>query len=540
MEELKDVTVLFKTSIVKHFGEALLNSLCNLNSMDDYQNLDISLVYNLLRNVCKNVTPPKRGWGYEPSADDVSLGADIERIRSMWNRYCDRETEFLYLREIFVRMIDRYGNISDLVKFEDTGRTKILSFEMNPECQDEDGVVLTKALKAVLDILEQENCVVVKGAIGTGKSTCLKYIDRHYRKNQWDVRRNIGSITHSDVYVPVDKTRKLLCCDDIFGVYNRGNFAGTAEIITALENIEQKVNQNMKVVLAIHDHVYEELQKSHFIKVFQNKRNVVDFNELSDAEMLLIFNDQRKNGHCSKSPKCWFLNVGFDSIKDTLKENTGKLGNPILTLLYSNLHDTFAQIKDSQDIVKELCSIFQNMLQNNPDLFHALLYVMFVETHSLDKNVEEWAFKLGGLTSITVKQSVCHLDAFPFVQADGRRIKIKHELLSFALFKWCASSTRYMPLLLKHCQFQMIEEIIRPISSPNQSEFCVILEEEMYPVLHSRILEENLIVHVKLHPLLESSKFRYSLYSMMKSEPLIRESLVAKKKNHKDKSSTKK
>lgn len=411
---------------------------------------------------------------------------------------------------------------------------------MNPECQDEDGVVLTKALKAVLDILEQEYYVVMKGAIGTGKSTCLKYIDRHYRRNQWEVRRKVGNITQSDVYVPVDETRKLLCCDDLFGVYNRGNFAGTAEIITALENIEQKVNQNMKVVLAIHDHVYEELQKSHSIKVFQNKRNVVDFNELSDAEMLLIFNDQRKNGHCSKNPKCWFLNFGFDSIKDTLKENTGKLGNPILTLLYSNLHDTFAQKKDSQDIVKELCSIFQNMLENNPDLFHALLYVMFVETHSLDKNVEEWAFELGGLTSITVKQSVCHLDAFPFVQADGRRIKIKHELLSFALLKWCASSTRYMPLLLKHCQFQMIEEIIRPISSLNKSEFCVILEEEMYPVLHSRILEENLIVHVKLHPLLESSKFRYSLYSMMKSEPLIRESLVAKKKNHKNKSSTKK
>lgn len=396
---------------------------------------------------------------------------------------------------------------------------------MNPECQEEDGVVLTKALKEVLDILEQENCVVVKGAIGTGKSTCLNYIDRHYRKNQWNVRRRIGSITQSDVYVPVDETRKLSCCDDLFGVYNRGNFAGTAEIIKALENIEQKVNKNMKVVLAIHDHVYEELQKSHFINVFQNKRVVVDFNELSDAEMLLIFSNQRKNGHCTKNPKCWFRNVGFESIQDTLKENTGKVGNPFLTLLYSNLHDTFAQKKDTQDIVKKLCSIFQNMLENNPDLFHVLLYVMFVETHSLDENVEIWASELGGLNSTTVEQNICHLYAFPFVQDDGRRIKLKHEILSFALFKCCASSTRYVPLLLKHCQFQMIEEIIRPINSPKQSEFCVILKKEMYRVLSSRILKENLNVHVKLHPLMESSKFRYSLYSM---------------KNHKDKSSTKK
>eukprot|EP00105_Crassostrea_gigas_P040553 XP_019924701.1 PREDICTED: uncharacterized protein LOC109619320 [Crassostrea gigas] len=452
----------------------------------------------------------------------------------MWNRYCDGETEFLNLRKIFVRMVDRYGNISDAVKFEDTGRKKILCFEMNPECQEENGVVLTKALKAVLDTLELEHFVVLKGAVGTGKSTCLKYVYDLYKRNQWDVRR-VGIIGQS--ILNVDGKRKLLCCDDLFGVYNRGNFAVAAEIIISLENIEQKVNQNMKVVLAIHDHVYEELQKSHFIKVFQNKRVVVDFNELSDAEMLLIFNNQRKIGHCAKNPKCLFRNVGFESIKDTLKENTGKLGNPILTLLYSNLHDTK---KDTQDIVKELCLIFQNMLEHNPDLFHVLLYVMFVETHSLDDEVKEWAFKLGGLSSTTVEQNVGRLNAFLFVQDDGRRIKIKHELLSFALFKWCASSTRYMPLLLKHCQFQMIEEIIRPISSPNQSEFCVILKDEMYPVLNSRILEENLIVHVKVHPLMESSKFRYSLYLMMKSEPLIRESLVTKKKNHKDKSSTKK
>lgn len=191
-------------------------------------------------------------------------------------------------------------------------------------------------------------------------------------------------------------------------------------------------------------------------------------------------------------------------------------------------------------MLEELSTIFQNMLENSPDLFNVLLYVMFVESHSLDQNVEEWAFKLGGLNSTTVEQNVCHLDAFLFVQADEREIKIKHEILSFALFKCCASSTMYVPLLLKRCQFQMIEEIIRPTQSPNQNEFCVILREEMYRVLNSRILEEKLTVYVQFHPLMECSKFRYSLYSMTISEPLICKSLVVKKKNHKDKSRTKK
>lgn len=154
------------------------------------------------------------------------------------------------------------------------------------------------------------------------------------------------------------------------------------------------------------------------------------------------------------------------------------------------------------------------MLENTPDVFNVLLYVMFVKTHSLDKNVEEWASELGGLNSITVKKNVSHLDAFLSVEADGSRIEIKHELLSFALFKWCASSTKYVPLLLKHCRFEMIEEIIRPVSTTNHGEFCVILEKEMYDRLSSRILKEDLFEQLKEHPLLkEKSRFRYKFYS---------------------------
>lgn len=155
------------------------------------------------------------------------------------------------------------------------------------------------------------------------------------------------------------------------------------------------------------------------------------------------------------------------------------------------------------------------MLEDTPDLFNVLLYVMFVKTHSLDKNVEEWASELRGLNSITVKKNVSQLDAFLFVEADGSRIEIKHELLSFALFKCCASSTKYVFLLLKHCRFEMIEEIIRPLSTTNHGEFCVILEKEMNDLLSSRILEEDLFEHLKDHPLLkEESFFRYTLYSM--------------------------
>lgn len=130
----------------------------------------------------------------------------------------------------------------------------LTGFELNPECKKEDGVVLTKAIKSVLEILGREHMVVVIGALGTGKSTCLKYIESYYRRNQWEVENE--SITHLDLNV--DGKKKLFCCDNLFGVYNRGYFAETDEIIKVLENIEQKVNHELKVVFAIHDHVYEE------------------------------------------------------------------------------------------------------------------------------------------------------------------------------------------------------------------------------------------------------------------------------------------
>lgn len=127
IEELKDVPVIFKTSLLQHFKESVLENVNNLNSWDDYQKLDMSLVYNLLRNVCKHISPPNRGWGYDPPPDDVSLGADIERIRSIWNNYCDGETEFVYMNDIFVRMFDEFGTISKDVEVQDFGSEKISS-----------------------------------------------------------------------------------------------------------------------------------------------------------------------------------------------------------------------------------------------------------------------------------------------------------------------------------------------------------------------------------------------------------------------------
>lgn len=49
------------------------------------KDLDISVLYMLLRNICSNITPPKNGWGKPLQKGDNGISACIERIRQIRN-----------------------------------------------------------------------------------------------------------------------------------------------------------------------------------------------------------------------------------------------------------------------------------------------------------------------------------------------------------------------------------------------------------------------------------------------------------------------
>lgn len=52
----------------------------------DYSKFDITLLYFLLRNLC-SIPPHKRQWGNAPLPSDMSVSANIERIRLIRNKY---------------------------------------------------------------------------------------------------------------------------------------------------------------------------------------------------------------------------------------------------------------------------------------------------------------------------------------------------------------------------------------------------------------------------------------------------------------------
>lgn len=112
VNDLKEKVVIHSKSVNEHFSEQLIKDLQSLKDINDYSQLDTSLVLTLLRNFCEDIKPPSRGWDYEPPDDETHIGADIERIRSMQNKYCDNDSQFKHLEDVYKRMKQKYGTVA--------------------------------------------------------------------------------------------------------------------------------------------------------------------------------------------------------------------------------------------------------------------------------------------------------------------------------------------------------------------------------------------------------------------------------------------
>lgn len=112
VNDLREKTAIHSKSIKEHFSGQIMKELHDVKKTEDYSQFDISLVFTLLWNFCGNVTPPCRGWDYEPFDDETHTGADIERIRYMWNKYCDNDFEFKHLDDVSKRMKQKYGTFA--------------------------------------------------------------------------------------------------------------------------------------------------------------------------------------------------------------------------------------------------------------------------------------------------------------------------------------------------------------------------------------------------------------------------------------------
>lgn len=84
-----DRVKLEKYMTIEQKEQFYLTAGSNLISPKD---LDISVLYMLLRNICTKLPPPKTGWGKPPQKGDNSESAFIERVRHIRNTILARNT----------------------------------------------------------------------------------------------------------------------------------------------------------------------------------------------------------------------------------------------------------------------------------------------------------------------------------------------------------------------------------------------------------------------------------------------------------------
>ncbi|KAK3082694.1 hypothetical protein FSP39_002798 [Pinctada imbricata] len=111
----------------------------------NYFDMDISLLYTLLRNIC-NIPAHTNGWGNDPNPNNVSLSANIERIRSSRNvvghslSYKVSYTEFNDMWStirLAVVEIDKYlNNNSKYEKAVDFLKSETMDPEMEKEFEE--------------------------------------------------------------------------------------------------------------------------------------------------------------------------------------------------------------------------------------------------------------------------------------------------------------------------------------------------------------------------------------------------------------------
>jgi hypothetical protein len=128
-------------------------------SASDYSELDISILYSLIRNICTSIPPPTNGWGEDPDVHDVTIGDDIERIRTMRNELyghasvaqmsdADFQTHFNNITDIGKRMDKYFSSINKTTSYEK--KLKVIETKVL-----DDGTV-QQYIKKIKDMEERE------------------------------------------------------------------------------------------------------------------------------------------------------------------------------------------------------------------------------------------------------------------------------------------------------------------------------------------------------------------------------------------------
>ncbi|XP_062574474.1 uncharacterized protein LOC134236314 [Saccostrea cucullata] len=385
---------------------ALIFPLPNTQYGGDYSDFDISLMYLLLRNVCK-ITPHIQGWGEIPYPSDNSVSANIERIRLTRNKYYGHAADFSLSDSDFKK---EWQNIYDItVELEQNMGTStvyqdavndIRTCSMDPEkeAKDIDKLLLidelcetvkshtdlherqlkqwreedevyseTHIFQEMLNKVRRQPYMTFVGVPGSGKSSTIHHIALILQKEGYEV-------------VPVIDIRKIedysdsrhpqvFVIDDVVGVL--GLQRQKLELLIDYEKrISDPSNRNTKVLMSCREAVFNECNKSIF---FSNEKNTIKMHSSGNA-----LNDEDKKAILQKH------GLDRDLLSPALLGET--LGMfPLLCKLYSK-EEKFSNNVERFFTCPAECILEQfNEMQRQNSLCYATLVLCMLNDNKLSK-----------------------------------------------------------------------------------------------------------------------------------------------------------
>lgn len=296
-----------------------------------------------------------------------------------------------------------------------------------------------------------------------------------------------------------------------------------------LKEIDRSIGKT-KVIIGIHTHVYDEIKTSFKLDFIHQKNITIEMDNLSEAERLLIFKKQLREGHCKTDSNCWFRSVLFQSVLDKLSKNQGYIGGPFLSLMYCNQHEMFSDEAFSVSPVKTLVHLFQRMRQDSVESYLCLVYLMCVQQHNIEKEPENWAGCIGAEIS---KRNVMSLaKSSGLLQVKNKVVTLAHELLTTALLKSVADEFCILLPVIQKCDINVFLQLLRPSDTCNTHgdlyfEYLYNNDERSSNIYVGRMCAYRLGVNYKIqeikHPLMavDFVKCKYLTYLKRAPKTLI-------------------
>lgn len=359
--------------------------------------------------------------------------------------------------------------------------------------------------------------MILKGAIGTGKTHALKAIQSRYQALGW----NTKWVEHQWIEADISTEKPtILLCDNFFGrfgncVFSQIELEHTEKNLKLIASSKEKI----KIVTAIHAHVYDELRSNLKPKFLKQKNILVEMDDLSEAETMAIFKEQLKKRDCSNVFNCSAENPEFKSGLVKLSNKRYPIGRPFLSLMFCRHRDLFLSENFYIDPIKELMQHFRKMREASGSLYSCLVYLACV----LEQKRGETPKGLENSTSADTFEKIVSQSCF--VQLDDNKISFVHDILTIILFKSAAETKEMRSFAAQNCEIDIMLQLFRPAkSNPKELYFDFHdpkISDEFRPIgkiLMYRLTNTNQAWDVH-HPLNDFDFFKEKYHNYLKFKP---------------------